>query len=175
MEAWAPITNASEMPERPNFYVHCPTRTFLMGSTRVGLKQRKGWSGWPVTIGNYPTQFKVQRAAINCSASGSLSTCSGDKIQSSFMVTFFMVSVEVLLEIWQQLVSDKSFRKIYTVIIPTKHVPTPISHGSPTSGEDNRSSLVQDRPFSSTWRMCCLDAYWRSVVYGIPVENNHSL
>jgi len=26
-KAWTPITEASKMPERPNFYVHCPTRT----------------------------------------------------------------------------------------------------------------------------------------------------
>ncbi|CAK9089787.1 zeta-carotene-forming phytoene desaturase (2-step phytoene desaturase) [Durusdinium trenchii] len=25
--AWEPITEAAQMPERPNFYVHCPTRT----------------------------------------------------------------------------------------------------------------------------------------------------
>ena len=27
LEAWTPILEASKMPERPNFYVHCPTRT----------------------------------------------------------------------------------------------------------------------------------------------------
>ncbi|CAK9070753.1 unnamed protein product [Durusdinium trenchii] len=26
-KAWEPITEAAQMPERPNFYVHCPTRT----------------------------------------------------------------------------------------------------------------------------------------------------
>ena len=26
-EAWEPILEASKIPERPNFYVHCPTRT----------------------------------------------------------------------------------------------------------------------------------------------------
>ena len=26
-EVWEPILEASKIPERPNFYVHCPTRT----------------------------------------------------------------------------------------------------------------------------------------------------
>ena len=36
-QAWTPITEASKMPERPNFYVHCPTRMTPGGGGGVGI------------------------------------------------------------------------------------------------------------------------------------------